>query len=42
MKIIHLKIGTEDIWIEDDFFDNDDSQAIKDTSEEITDFVKFN
>ena len=35
-------VGTEDIWIEDDFFDNDDSQAIKDTSEEITDFVKFN
>ena len=25
-------VGTEDIWIEDDFFDNDDSQAIKDTS----------
>ena len=35
-------VGTKDIWIEDDFFDNDDSQAIKDNLKEIIDFVKFN
>ena len=32
-------IATEDIWIEDDLFDNGDKQAIKDTSKEITDVV---
>ena len=35
-------VGTKDIWIEDDFFDNDDSQAIKDNLKEVIDFVKFN
>ena len=32
IDLIENSVGTEDIWIEDDFFDNDDSQAIKDTS----------
>ena len=32
-------IATEDIWIEDDLFDNGDKQAIKDTSKEIIDVV---
>ena len=31
------KIDTEDIWIEDGLFDNDDGQAFKDISKEIID-----
>ena len=32
-------LSFEDIWIEDDFFDNKDSQVIKETSKEIIDDV---
>ena len=37
--IIHLKILTniEDIWIENDLFDDDDKQAVKNVSKEIID-----
>ena len=35
-------INTEDIWIEDNLFDNGDTKAIKDTSKEIIDVVKPN
>ena len=38
MRIILFKnIDTDDFWIEDGLFDNDDGQDIKDISEEIID-----
>ena len=33
-------ISTKDIWIEDDLFDNDDTQTIKNASKEIIDVAK--
>ena len=40
MRIIHRNIDTEDIWIEDNLFDDNDTQAIKNISKEISDVAK--